>query len=398
MLFTTSILLMIVGYVFVFIELKLVGSIVFTAALVLLATAIFQLWHKIIIPTHELIDELKNSSASAPQESQSEELIPDTQYLTDQMKELLSASTLSEHELRQKQELIEQFTDKLLESSHFGKHINAINEQHLFNPENVRNAFAQSSNAADYATQTFEKIYMSINSLGTAYTGIREESTTLRESANTSVDLSASTKTTIDHLATQATEISSVTQNITDIASMTQLLALNASIEAARAGESGRGFAVVADEVKKLAEQTDAAANKISQISHSISAASEQSATSMAEINERIEFVRTTILTVVETIDNQWSEVQVLLGQMGQAAGTVSGLKGILQASEQELESHFIMLEGIYQFAQHSAQATEELLSILNVTPPEVLSQDEADDAEITEDVIDDELLEKNVA
>ena len=68
-------------------------------------------------------------------------------------------------------------------------------------------------------------------------------------------------------------KMNSIVDIITEITTQTSLLALNASIEAARAGEAGKGFAVVASEISKMADETQNAAVKITNLIGNVSSA-----------------------------------------------------------------------------------------------------------------------------
>ncbi len=89
--------------------------------------------------------------------------------------------------------------------------------------------------------------------------------------AKQSVHISDAMQTIDDHANMLISSLNTISEGVDKldannnqvigISSQTNLLALNASIEAARAGEAGKGFAVVADEIKKLAENSNQAAN-----------------------------------------------------------------------------------------------------------------------------------------
>lgn len=150
----------------------------------------------------------------------------------------------------------------------------------------------------------------------------------------------------IGSLGQRSHEIGQIVEVITTIAAQTNLLALNAAIEAARAGEHGRGFAVVADEVRKLAEQSGASAQQISELIlgiqgetdiaiASMEAGTEEVLSGINVVNEAGDaFAR--IQQAIQDVTMQISEVTVAVRQMtGNSEQVVHSMNAISRASEQ---------------------------------------------------------------
>ena len=96
------------------------------------------------------------------------------------------------------------------------------------------------------------------------------------------------TATSVQMLSVRSKEIEEIITTITTISGQTNLLALNAAIEAARAGEHGKGFAVVAEEVKKLAEQSNQSAQRITDIIQSIQQDTTLAVTQMNAVTQQV--------------------------------------------------------------------------------------------------------------
>lgn len=100
------------------------------------------------------------------------------------------------------------------------------------------------------------------------------EISTQIEGSVAAIELTAQRQlSTVDLMGTleeAASSIDGIGAYVADVSDQTSLLALNATIEAARAGDNGAGFSVVADEVRTLAENSEAGASDIRQLSASV--------------------------------------------------------------------------------------------------------------------------------
>ena len=164
----------------------------------------------------------------------------------------------------------------------------------------------------------------------------------------------------VGKLGERSKEIGNIVEIISNISGQTNLLALNAAIEAARAGEHGRGFAVVAEEVRKLAEESQNASQKISDLIQSIQAETNQAVASMEEGRREAEKGKENVTATGES----FSEILTMIGDVKKASLAVS--ERVLQLRENmgsivdgmgEVDTS---AKGIGSESQNVSAATEE--------------------------------------
>ena len=139
-------------------------------------------------------------------------------------------------------------------------------------------------------------------------------------------------------LAERSTEIGQISDTISNIAGQTNLLALNAAIEAARAGDAGRGFAVVAEEVRKLAEESDKAAQQIATLISSIQQETQQAVERMEHGTKKVESGRAVIAdageafrTITEAVEDLAAQAEGILQGARLSAGKAEKLVGVME-------------------------------------------------------------------
>jgi methyl-accepting chemotaxis protein len=227
-------------------------------------------------------------------------------------------------------------------------------EQQMRQIDGVSSAADEAATAArSAAEQAAEAARAADEARGVADTGVGtavEASETMRAVAESAAEV----RRTMDGLTAKSAEIGTIVQTITGIAEQTNLLALNAAIEAARAGEQGRGFAVVAEEVRKLAEESQQAAERISGLIGEIQTETERTAEAVAEGAER-SANGTQVVDSARAAFEQISEVIASVnGRVAQIAGAVEQIAAETGRMQQDVSE-------VAAVAEQSSASTEQV-------------------------------------
>ena len=157
-----------------------------------------------------------------------------------------------------------------------------------------------------------------------------------------------------------AEDINRFVATVSRIAEQTDLLALNAAIEAARAGAAGRGFAVVADEVRKLAEQAQAAAEDVVQLTRVVAARVSSTTRAMELGVSNVGEIESVSRDIDEALNTITAAAERTRAAAGDVAIRAERNAHIVASAAQGVQSISRTAEGHAAAAQQVSAATQE--------------------------------------
>lgn len=184
----------------------------------------------------------------------------------------------------------------------------------------------------------------------------------LAERAEETSDITARVGSTIEVLRKESETINGFVETISSISQQTNLLSLNASIEAARAGEAGRGFAVVAEEIRKLADDSNSAAEEIRNKVANISLQTISSVNSAKEASSMVASQAEAVEQVIQVFQTMSEQMQELVAGLKEIANTTEAADKERNDTMDAVENISAIIEQTSSGSAHVRDVAAELL------------------------------------
>lgn len=184
----------------------------------------------------------------------------------------------------------------------------------------------------------------------------------LAERAEETSDITARVSNSIEVLRKESETINGFVETISSISQQTNLLSLNASIEAARAGEAGRGFAVVAEEIRKLADDSNSAAEEIRNKVSNISIQTITSVNSAKEAGSMVALQAEAVEQVIQVFQSMSQQMQVLFAGLKEIADTTEAADRERNDTMDAVENISAIIEQTSSGSAHVHDVAMELL------------------------------------
>ena len=212
-----------------------------------------------------------------------------------------------------------------------------------------------------------EEVLRGTDELGQLAGEIEHSARDKRQEIERSLGILMTVRSTVGEAASEvqalqgtADHINRLVASVGRIAEQTDLLALNAAIEAARAGAAGRGFGVVADEVRKLAEQAQAAADDVTQLTRLVTNRVESTTRAMTSGVQQVAEIE----GVSRELDSALNTITLAAARTRAAAGAAAdkarGNAQFVASAARSVESVARTAESYAAAAQQVSASTQE--------------------------------------
>ena len=284
---------------------------------------------------------------------------------------ILKMSTNSQQVAASSQELTASSQSSADASVHVAETVNevsdAVNEQMknidaakgnvdaIFN--DIKGVEEKSRDISDMSNQTADAAQKGSELMGNAVKSMGR----IEQSVMASADV-------VRKLGEDSKQIGQIVETISAISRQTNLLALNAAIEAASAGEHGKGFAVVAEEVRKLAAESQEAAEKIKERIDSVQRDTGNAVEVMQSGTDEVKAGTTAInevgsqfghiLSMVNGIKTQMDEINSSVQTVTKEASTIVKMVDSIDEISKKTSDH---MKAISASAEEQSASNEEI-------------------------------------